>query len=143
MQASCFCLQSNWYTAPAGGLSVFCLHSGAIFKIVFREQKICLRYFKIGQTYFEFSQTYFQRGLTPWKTAHLRNRQKQTRKRCCTCCTRKPERKFENMLFNRKFAIIRPLPQSRHCAKFLNKLTNTRLLHCLTFACAPRYDKKK
>ena len=59
MQASCFCSQSNWSTAPAGGLSVFCLHSGAVFKIVFRGQKICLRYFKIGQTYFEICALYF------------------------------------------------------------------------------------
>ena len=32
---------------------------GTVFKIVFRGQKICLRYFKIGQTYFEICALYF------------------------------------------------------------------------------------
>ena len=59
MQANCSCSQSDWSTTPAGGLSVFCLHSGTVFKIVFRGQKICLRYFKIGQTYFEICALYF------------------------------------------------------------------------------------
>jgi len=31
----------------------------AVFKRVFRGQKICLRYFKIGQTYFEICALYF------------------------------------------------------------------------------------
>ena len=30
-----------------------------VFGRVFREQKICLRYFKIGQTYFEICALYF------------------------------------------------------------------------------------
>ena len=32
---------------------------GACFNVVFRGQKICLRYFKIGQTYFEICALYF------------------------------------------------------------------------------------
>ena len=51
--------KGRWSPAPADGLSVFCLYSGTVFKIVFREQKICLRYFKIGQTYFEICALYF------------------------------------------------------------------------------------
>ena len=54
-----FCTKKAIGLAPAGGLSVFCLHSGAVFKIVFRGRKICALYFKICLTYFEICRTYF------------------------------------------------------------------------------------
>ena len=54
-----FCTKKAISLAPAGGLSVFCLHSGAVFKIVFRGRKICALYFKICLTYFEICRTYF------------------------------------------------------------------------------------
>ena len=54
-----FCTKKAISLTPAGGLSVFCLHSGAVFKIVFRGRKICALYFKICLTYFEICRTYF------------------------------------------------------------------------------------
>ena len=46
-----FCTKKAIGLAPAGGLSVFCLHS--------RGRKICALYFKICLTYFEICRTYF------------------------------------------------------------------------------------
>ena len=54
-----FCTKKAIGLAPAGGLSVFCLHFGAVSKIVFRGRKICALYFKICLTYFEICRTYF------------------------------------------------------------------------------------
>ena len=45
--------------APAGACLRFVRIFGAYFNVVFRGQKICLRYFKIGQTYFELRALYF------------------------------------------------------------------------------------
>ena len=45
--------------APAGACLCFVRIFGACFNVVFRGQKICLRYFKIGQTYFEIYALYF------------------------------------------------------------------------------------
>ena len=54
-----FCTKKAISLTPAGGLSVFCLHFGAVSKIVFRGRKICALYFKICLTYFEICRTYF------------------------------------------------------------------------------------
>ena len=57
--------------APAGACLCFVRIFGACLNVVFRGQKICLRYFKIGQTYFEICALYF--FFTPMWGKHTEN----------------------------------------------------------------------